>query len=127
MVKPEVAFAAPMRFAAVLEWLALRTSWCQAGKGPRMRDYDHNGQDVLEAVDRIKKDTRELGEALRYAARQSMTDVQDSLDHTAEELRGTAERYVDRARENTQRKPLTSLLQWAGVGIAIGWLIAKRK
>ena len=91
-----------------------------------MGQSDTNNK-IADAVDRVKRDTREVGEALRGVAEQGVADVHENLNRAVQGIREVAETYYTQCTERTQEKPMASVLRWAGVGFVVGWLFCKRR
>lgn len=87
----------------------------------------HATDNMVEAFERLRRDTCELSEALQCVADRSVADVRESLNRAARSLRGSGKQYYQQCTKHTQHKPFVSLLEWVGVGFLIGWLIGKKK
>ena len=79
---------------------------------------------VSEAIEHLKEDTSGLAGSTMSIAKDSLADVQESL-RSAQQCLGE---LVDKYSEHTQRardNPLANVMQSAGFGFLVGWLINK--
>ena len=83
-------------------------------------------QCTSEAFERLKTETSELADTTVCAAKQSLTELQESLKRV-EDLIGDAAGKYDRCIENIRENPVAAVSQSAGVGFLVGWLCGEKK
>jgi ElaB/YqjD/DUF883 family membrane-anchored ribosome-binding protein len=81
--------------------------------------------DVAAAWERLCADARETAAVARQLARVSSRDSFDELMHTVRNVHDNAAEYYQRSVEHTRTRPLISVLQWAGLGFVLGWLMSR--
>ena len=85
---------------------------------------EHQG--TSEAFERLKTDTSEIADTAVSAAKESLTELQESLKRVEDVIGDAAGKY-DRCIQGIRENPIGGLTQSAGIGFLVGWLCGERK